>query len=124
MATPHYLATNVGAAVLRDGGNAMDAVIAANLVLGVVAPYTCGLGGDCFAIVWDGALYGYNGSGRAPAAATLDTVLQRTHSGEFAEGATANGAPAVGGHPGMPRHGPLPITVPGAVDAWFALLER
>jgi len=103
--TPHYLATNAGAAVLRDGGNAMDAAIAANLVLGVVAPYTCGIGGDCFAIVWDGtALHGYNGSGRAPAAATPEAVLAR--------------------HPAMPRHGPLPITVPGAVDAWFALLER
>ncbi len=104
LATPHYLATNAGAAVLRDGGNAMDAAIAANLVLGVVAPYTCGIGGDCFAIVWDGTLHGYNGSGRAPAAATREAVLAR--------------------HPAMPRHGPVPVTVPGAVDAWFALLER
>ena len=102
--TPHYLASNAGAAVLRDGGNAMDAAIAANLVLGVVAPYTCGIGGDCFAIVWDGALPGYNGSGRAPARATREAVLAS--------------------HAAMPRHGPLPITVPGAVDAWFALLER
>lgn len=105
IATPHYLATNAGAAVLRAGGSAVDAAIAANLVLGVVAPYTCGIGGDCFAIVWDGtALHGYNGSGRAPAAATPEAVRAR--------------------HPAMPRHGPLPITVPGAVDAWFALLER
>ena len=51
VATPHYLASHAGAAVLRSGGNAMDAAIAANLVLGSVAPYTCGLGGDCFAIV-------------------------------------------------------------------------
>ena len=104
LATPHYLATHAGAAVLRDGGNAVDAAIAANLVLGVVAPYTCGIGGDCFALISDGALHGYNGSGRAPAAATPDAVLTW--------------------HPTMPRHGPLPITVPGAVDAWFALLER
>src|SRR5688572_20624020 len=82
----------------------MDAAIAANLVLGVAAPYTCGIGGDCFAIVWDGALHGYNGSGRAPACATRGAVLAR--------------------HAVMPRHGPLPITVPGAVDAWFTLLER
>jgi gamma-glutamyltranspeptidase/glutathione hydrolase len=107
--TPHYLATHAGAAVLRAGGNAVDAAIAANLVLGVVAPYTCGIGGDCFAIVWDGALHGYNGSGGAPAAATPDAVAARL-------------GPA--SDPAMPRQGPLPITVPGAVDAWFALLER
>jgi gamma-glutamyltranspeptidase/glutathione hydrolase len=111
LATPHYLATNAGAAVLRSGGNAMDAAITANLVLGVVAPYTCGIGGDCFAIVWDGALHGYNGSGRAPATATPTAVRERTGG---------SGSPAAT----MPRHGPLPITVPGAVDAWFALLER
>ncbi|HEU5448845.1 MAG TPA: gamma-glutamyltransferase, partial [Acidimicrobiia bacterium] len=111
VATPHYLASHAGAAVLRGGGNAMDAAIAANLVLGVVAPYTCGIGGDCFAIVWDGALHGYNGSGRAPGAATPDAVA----------GCVDPGASEV---PGMPRSGPLPITVPGAVDAWFALLER
>jgi gamma-glutamyltranspeptidase/glutathione hydrolase len=104
LATSHYLATHAGAAVLRDGGNAIDAAITANLVLGVVAPYSCGIGGDCFAIVWDGALHGYNGSGRAPATATPDAVL--TH------------------HAAMPQYGPLSITVPGAVDAWFALLER
>jgi gamma-glutamyltranspeptidase / glutathione hydrolase len=110
LATPHYLATHAGAAVLRGGGNAMDAAITANLVLGVVAPYTCGIGGDCFALVWDGALHGYNGSGRAPAAATPEAVLDRI--------------PVAGDPAAMPRYGPLPITVPGAVDAWFALLER
>ena len=104
LATPHYLATHTGAAVLRAGGNAVDAAVAANLVLGVVAPYTCGIGGDCFALIWDGALHGYNGSGRAPAAASPDAILSRS--------------------PTMPRYGPLPITVPGAVDAWFALLAR
>jgi len=113
IATPHYFATHAGAAVLRDGGNAMDAAIAANLVLGVVAPYTCGIGGDCFALVWDGALHGYNGSGRAPAAATRHAVAER-----------AGDAEDPGRDPAMPGHGPLAITVPGAVDAWFALLER
>ncbi len=111
VATPHYLASHAGAAVLRGGGNAMDATIAANLVLGVVAPYACGIGGDCFAIVWDGALHGYNGSGRAPGAATPGAVADRLT-------ADSSGAAT------MPRNGPLPITVPGAVDAWFALLER
>jgi len=111
VATPHYLASHAGAAVLRGGGNAMDAAITANLVLGVVAPYSCGIGGDCFAIVWDGALYGYNGSGRAPAAATPGAVADRL-------GAVSSGPAA------MPRNGPLTITVPGAVDAWFALLDR
>ena len=111
VATPHYLASDAGAAVLRDGGNAMDAAITANLVLGVVAPYACGIGGDCFAIVWDGALHGYNGSGRAPGAATPDAVADRRVAGP-------SGAPA------MPQSGPLAITVPGAVDAWFALLGR
>src|SRR5438445_12050900 len=91
----------------------MDAAIAANLVLGVVAPYTCGIGGDCFALVWDGRLHGYNGSGRAPAAATPPAVRERSP--------TPASTPTP---PAMPRHGPLPITVPGAVDAWFALLER
>ena len=111
VATPHYLASHAGAAVLRDGGNAMDAAITANLVLGVVAPYSCGIGGDCFAVVWDGSLHGYNGSGRAPAAATPDAVATRL-------GVTSSGPAA------MPGTGPLAITVPGAVDAWFALLER
>ena len=117
LATPHYLATHAGAAVLRDGGNAVDAAIAANLVLGVVAPYTCGIGGDCFAIVWDGALHGYNGSGRAPGAATPAAVLEKLRPS-----APPTASPAAS--PAMPRHGPLPITVPGAVDAWFALLDR
>ena len=54
LATPHYLASAAGAAELARGGNAIDAVVAANLALGVVAPYLCGYGGDLFAIVWDG----------------------------------------------------------------------
>jgi gamma-glutamyltranspeptidase/glutathione hydrolase len=124
VATPHYLASHAGAAVLRNGGNAMDAAIAANLVLGVVAPYTCGIGGDCFALVWDGALHGYNGSGRAPAAATPDAVLERVAPAGHARASTTADPPAPGSHRAMPRHGPLPITVPGAVEAWFAVLER
>ncbi len=66
VASPHYLASTAGLATLARGGNALDAAIAANLALGVVAPYLCGYGGDVFAIVWDGELHGYLGSGRSP----------------------------------------------------------
>jgi gamma-glutamyltranspeptidase/glutathione hydrolase len=104
--TPHYLASAAGLAILADGGNAVDAVVAANLALGVVAPYFCGYGGDLFAIVWDGALTGYLGSGRSSAAATVDAVRAR----------------CAGDH--MHVFGPDAVTVPGAVAGWFDLLER
>jgi len=91
--------------VLADGGNAVDAVLAANLALGVVAPHLCGYGGDVFALVWDGdALHGYLGSGRSPQAVAPATVA--------AEHAT------------MPVLGAHSITVPGAIAGWFALLDR
>src|SRR6476646_5012057 len=106
VATPHYLASNAGLAVLASGGNAVDAAVAANLVLGVVTPYMCGVGGDLLAIVWDGDVQAYRGVGRAPAGATLDAV--RDHSGSDT----------------MPTFGPHACTVPGAVDGWFTLLER
>ncbi|GIU87802.1 MAG: gamma-glutamyltransferase [Acidimicrobiia bacterium] len=106
VATPHYLATAAGLAVLDRGGNAMDAAIAANLVLGVVTPYLCGFGGDVLAIVWDGGLHGYLGVGRSPAAATVDGVRERTGAEE------------------MPVFGPHTVTVPGAPRGWFDLLER
>ena len=57
--TPHYLASAAGAAMLAEGGNAIDAAFAANFVLGVVTPYMCGFGGDLLAMVWDGALSAY-----------------------------------------------------------------
>jgi gamma-glutamyltranspeptidase/glutathione hydrolase len=104
VATPHDLASAAGLAALEHGGNAVDAVVAANLALGVVAPYFCGYGGDLFAIVWDGELHGYLGSGRSPAELTLDWV----------------GAE----HAAMPVLGPDTVTVPGAPAGWFALLER
>jgi len=106
VASPHYLASTAGLATLARGGNALDAAIAANLALGVVAPYLCGYGGDVFAIVCDGRLHGYLGSGRSPRAATIDEVRARTRSDA------------------MPLFGPHSITVPGAVAAWFDLLER
>ncbi len=105
LATPHYLASAAGAAVFARGGNAIDAIIGANLALGVVAPYYCGYGGDLFAIVWDGELHGYLGSGRSPAAATVAAVRD-----------------ALGETPLL--IGPHSVTVPGAVAGWFELLER
>jgi gamma-glutamyltranspeptidase/glutathione hydrolase len=104
VATPHYLASAVGLSTLAEGGNAMDAVIAANLALGVVAPYLCGYGGDVFAVVWDGELHGYLGSGRSAAAASADDVRAR--------------------HGHMPVFGADSVTVPGAPAGWFDLLER
>src|ERR671919_1756487 len=77
-ASPHYLASAAGLAALARGGNALDAAIAANLALGVVAPYLCGYGGDVFAIVWDGRLHGYLGSGRSPANDSYDALRART----------------------------------------------
>jgi len=105
VATPHYLATSAGLATLARGGNAFDAVLAANLALGVVAPYFCGYGGDVFAIVWDGALHGYLGSGRSAAGASLPDAQER-HGDRLA-----------------PFGGEV-VTVPGAVAGWFDLLDR
>ncbi len=107
-ATSHPLATQIALDVLKQGGTAVDAAIAANAALGLMEPTGCGVGGDLFAMVWSprsGNLVGYNGSGRAPAALTIDLVKSR--------GLTA-----------LPSHGPLPVTVPGCVDGWFALHER
>jgi gamma-glutamyltranspeptidase/glutathione hydrolase len=104
--TPHYLASAAGAAMLADGGNAIDAAFAANFVLAVVTPYMCGFGGDLLSMVWDGDLHAYRGVGRAPAAATAEFV--RSQSGETE----------------MPTFGAHPVTVPGAVEAWFTLIEK
>ncbi len=107
-ATSQPLATQVAVDILKAGGSAVDAAIAANACLGLMEPTGCGVGGDLFAMVWDpaaGKLVGYNGSGRAPAALTLDLVRSR-------------------GLDAIPSVGPLPVTVPGAVDGWFALHAR
>ena len=114
VASPHRLATEAGVEMLRDGGNAVDAAVAVNLVLSVVAPSSCGLGGDLFLVLWkDGELHAYNGSGRAPAAATPEAV--RRAAAEF------TGPRDLGG---LPERGAPTVTVPGAVEAWFAILER
>ena len=107
-ATSQPLATQVALDVMKNGGNAIDAAIAANALLGLVEPTGNGLGGDLFAIVWDAKtkkLYGLNASGRSPKSLSL-------------EGFTQNG------HQSIPSHGPLPVTVPGAVDGWFMLHDR
>ncbi|MGI8825384.1 MAG: gamma-glutamyltransferase [Chloroflexota bacterium] len=109
VASPHYLATAAGVNVLRRGGTAADAAIATNAVLATVTPHLCGMGGDLFALVYsagDGTLTGLNGSGRAPAEATPERVC------------------ALAGGDSMPERGPLPITVPGGVEAWGVLHER
>ena len=104
-ATSHPLATQIALDTMRAGGSAVDAAIAANAALGLMEPTGNGIGGDLFAIVWDPKterLHGYNGSGRAPR--SLTRAWFREH-----------------GHTDVPSHGPLPVTVPGAVDGWFAL---
>ncbi len=107
-ATSHPLATQIALQTMRDGGSAVDAAIAANAALGLMEPTGNGIGGDLFAIVWDPKtrkLHGYNGSGRSPKALTLDEFKRR-------------------GISDIPAHGPLPVSVPGAVDGWFALHGR
>lgn len=108
VASPQYLASSAGLAVLADGGNALDAAVATSLTLGVVAPYMCGYGGDIFAIVRmpDGALHAYNGSGRSASTATVDAVRAAVGSSD------------------MPARGPHSVTIPGAVEGWFTLIER
>ena len=107
-ATSQPLATQAALQVLQEGGNAIDAAIAANAVLALVEPTGCGLGGDLFAIVWDAEkkeLLGLNGSGRSPASLTLEHLRDQ-------------------GLERIPSHGPLPVTVPGCVDGWFTLHAR
>lgn len=107
-ATSHPLATQVALDILKAGGNAVDAAIAANAMLGLVEPTGCGIGGDLFAIVWDaesGRLHGLNASGRSPRGLELQWFLDN-------------------GYESIPRFGPLPVSVPGAVDGWFELHDR
>ncbi|MBO9766422.1 MULTISPECIES: gamma-glutamyltransferase [Xanthomonas] len=107
-ATSQPLATQIALDVMKDGGSAVDAAIAANAALGLMEPTGNGVGGDLFAIVWDpktSKLYGYNGSGRSPKSLTLAEFQRR-------------------GLKDIPPTGPLPVSVPGAVDGWFALHAR
>ena len=107
-ATSQPLATQVALDILKRGGSAVDAAIAANAMLGLVEPTGSGLGGDLFAIVWDAKerkLVGLNASGRSPASLTLEELRSRDLER-------------------IPSHGPLPVSVPGCVDGWFMLHER
>jgi gamma-glutamyltranspeptidase/glutathione hydrolase len=107
-ATSHPLATQIALEVMRKGGSAVDAAIAANAALGLMEPTGCGIGGDLFAIVWDPKtrrLHGYNGSGRSPMGLSREW-FDAQHMAL------------------IPSHGALPVTVPGAVDGWFALHGR
>lgn len=106
--TSQPLASAAGLRVLQDGGNAIDAAIAAAAVLNVVEPMMTGIGGDMFAIVYSsktGELTGLNASGRSPYAMTLAALKQK-------------------GYTSMPQQGADAITVPGAVDGWCSLAER
>lgn len=107
-ATSHPLATQIAVDILKQGGHAVDAAIAANAALGLMEPTGNGLGGDMFAIVWDQSaqeLTGYNGSGRSPEDLSLEWFQDN-------------------GYQDIPKRGPLPVSVPGVVDGWFALHER
>ena len=110
--TSHPLASQVGLDVLKSGGSAVDAAIAANAALGLMEPVSCGIGGDLFAIVYsakENKLYGLNASGRSPLGLGFDQMqaelakLKRTT---------------------IPSRGLLPISVPGAVDGWFELHRK
>jgi gamma-glutamyltranspeptidase / glutathione hydrolase len=121
VATPNHHATYAGRDVLAAGGNAVDAVVAAGLVLAVVTPYHCGLGGDVLAMVWDGGPRGLLSVGAAPAGADSDQV-RAALAARRATG--AEDIPSLPGTGGMPDRGALSVTVPGAVAGWIALLEE
>jgi gamma-glutamyltranspeptidase/glutathione hydrolase len=107
-ATSHPLATQIALDIMRRGGNAIDAAIAADAALGLMEPTGCGIGGDLFAIVWDArsrSLSGLNASGRSPRGLTREWFIEH-------------------GHITIPEYGPLPVSVPGAVDGWFELHGR
>ena len=104
-ATSQPLASQVCIDILKQGGNAIDAAIAGNAMLGLVEPTGNGIGGDLFAIIWDAEtqkLYGLNASGRSPQSLSLDYFREN-------------------GFTSIPSYGPLPVSVPGCVDGWFEM---
>ncbi|HAI74965.1 MAG TPA: gamma-glutamyltransferase [Microscillaceae bacterium] len=107
-ATSHPLATQIALDVLKQGGTAIDAAIAANAALGLMEPVGSGIGGDLFAIVWDAKtqkLYGLNASGRSPKSLTMSYFKEK-------------------GLKQIPSYGVLPVSVPGCVDGWFELHQK
>ena len=107
-ATSHPLATQTAISILKNGGNAIDAAIAANAVLGLVEPTGCGIGGDLFAIIWSAdekKLFGLNSSGPAPKNISINKLKQK-------------------GFEKIPPYGPLPVTVPGAVAGWVSIHKK
>lgn len=107
-ATSQPLATQIALDILKKGGNAIDAAIAANAALGLMEPTGNGIGGDLFAIIWDAKtqkLYGLNASGRSPKSLTLDYFKEK----ELTK---------------VPSHGPLSVSVPGCVDGWFEMHKK
>lgn len=107
-ATSQPLATQVCLDILKSGGNAIDAAIAGNAVLGLMEPTGNGIGGDLFAVIWhaeSSRLYGLNASGRSPASLSLDYFKKN-------------------GYTTIPSYGPLPVSVPGCVDGWFEMHDR
>ena len=108
VATSHPLAAQAGLDILKSGGNAIDAAIATNAMLGLVEPMSCGIGGDLFCIYWEAKsqkLYGLNASGRSPFAINIDVLRDRNLKE-------------------IPSHGPLTWSVPGCVDGWEQLRSR
>ena len=108
VATSHPLASQIGIDILQNGGNAIDAAIAANAALGLMEPTGNGIGGDLFAIVWiekEKKLYGLNASGRSPGNLTLEYFKENNFKS-------------------IPAYGPLPVSVPGCVDGWFELHNK
>jgi gamma-glutamyltranspeptidase/glutathione hydrolase len=107
-ATSHPLATQVALDILKKGGNAIDAAIAANATLGLMEPTGCGIGGDIFVMIWDAKtqkLYGLNGSGRSPYSLTLDYFKEKKMTS-------------------IPALGVLPVSVPGCVDGWVEMHKK
>jgi gamma-glutamyltranspeptidase / glutathione hydrolase len=109
VATAHPMATMIGIDILKRGGSAVDAAIAANVALGFLEPTANGIGGDAFCLLWDPKqkkVMGLNGSGRSPANLTLEVLRSRAKNGK------------------VPALGAASVSVPGAVDAWWTLHKR
>jgi gamma-glutamyltranspeptidase/glutathione hydrolase len=111
-ATSHPLATQIALDIMKQGGNAIDAAIAANAALGLMEPTGNGIGGDLYAMIWDaktGKLYGLNASGRSPLGLSYNTLKAELDKL---------------GRSDLPPHGMLPISVPGTIDGWFEMHQK